>query len=424
MAATTDSVGTTWSGTYAFQAMQRVRPTSMDDLARVVSNASAMKVLGSGHSFNSIADSERGVQVDLSAMVGPPVLSADRTFVEVDAAMTYGALVPFLVDADLALANLASLPHITIAGSVATGTHGSGVHQPGLSQAVLAIQLLRADGALRWHDHADPAFDAMVVSLGALGIVTKLRLAVLPTFEIRQDTYQGITWSQLIDNLDTVLESAYSVSVFSRWTGQGPDHILCKSRVGDGLPQPELAHTRRVDQTLHPAWVSGESNQKVTEQAGVPGLWSDRLPHFKLGFTPSSGQEIQSEFFVPRADGPAAVAAIREVGHLISPALIISEIRAVAADPQWLSPASERDSTAFHFTWAPDIASVLSAVDVVQQALSDLDARPHWGKVFTYPGRLDAHYPRLDDFDALRRRLDPTDKFANDFIRRHVAAAN
>ncbi|MEO8749684.1 MAG: D-arabinono-1,4-lactone oxidase [Allobranchiibius sp.] len=424
MAATTDPVGTTWSGTYTFRAAQRVQPTCLDDLARVVSNASAVKVLGSGHSFNSIADSEHGVQVDLSVMVGPPVLSTDRTYVEVDAAMTYGVLVPFLVAADLALANLASLPHITIAGSVATGTHGSGVHQPGLSQAVLAIQLLRGDGSLRWYDRTDPTFDAMVVSLGALGIVTKLRLAVLPTFRICQDTYQGITWSQLIDSLDTVLESAYSVSVFSRWTGQGPDHILCKSRVGAGFSRPALPHTRRVDQTLHPAWVSGESNQKVTEQAGVPGLWSDRLPHFKLGFTPSSGQEIQSEFFVPRAAGPAAVAALREIGHLISPALIISEIRAVAADTQWLSPASKRDSVALHFTWAPNIPAVLSAVDAVQRALSDLDVRPHWGKVFTYPGRLDAHYPRLNDFDALRRRMDPTDKFTNDFIRRHVAVAN
>lgn len=424
MAATYEPVGTNWSGTYPFRAAGRVRPTSLTELTRMVTNAPAVKVLGSGHSFNGIADSEDGIQVDLSALIDPPVISADRRWVEVAGAMTYGALVPFLLDADLALANLASLPHITIAGSVATGTHGSGVDQPGLSQSVLAIELLHADGTLRWYDRTDPSFDAMVVSLGALGIVTRLRLQVIPTFQIRQDAFRGIMWGQLFDNLDVVLQSAYSVSIFSRWTGQGPDHILCKSRVDDGCTPPQLRHARRIDKTLHPAWANGASNENVTEQAGIPGLWSDRLPHFKMGFTPSSGQEIQSEFFVAREHGPAAAEAILRVGPRVSPALIISEIRAVGPDSQWLSPASGRHSVAFHLTWAPDTAAVLAAVDVVQEALAAFDPRPHWAKVFSYQGGLQAQYPQLRDFDALRRRLDPTDKFGNDFIHRHVADAD
>lgn len=420
MATTNQDISTNWSGTYPFQAARQVRPTSVDDLTQLVATAPSVKVLGSGHSFNGIADSEDGIQVDLSALIDPPVISADRRWVEVSGAMTYGALVPFLVAADLALANLASLPHITIAGSVATGTHGSGAHRPGLSQAVLAMELLHADGMRRWHDHTDEFFDAMVVSLGALGIVTKLRLSVVPTFEVRQDVFQGIQWDDLFESLDDVLQSAYSVSIFSRWTDDGPDHILCKSRLKDATP-PRLPHTRRVDRTLHPAWARGEPNRNVTEQAGVPGLWSDRLPHFKLGFTPSSGQEIQSEFFVPREHGPAAAEALLRVGHRISPALIVSEIRAVAADDQWLSPASGRDSVAVHLTWAPDTAAVLAAVDIVQETLAAFRPRPHWAKVFSYPGVLQAQYPRLGDFDKLRRRLDPSEKFSNDFIRRHVA---
>lgn len=416
-------VGTTWSGTYAFHANERVRPTSTEQLCRLVREAPRVKVLGSGHSFNGIADSEGGLQLDLSGLVEPPVISTDRMSVRVSGAMTYGALVPFLVDAGLALANLASLPHITIAGSVSTGTHGSGVHQPGLPEAVLAVQLLTSDGALQWYDRSDPQFDAMVVSLGALGILTRLRLAVEPAYEVRQDAFQGMRWEQLVDGLSATMMSAYSVSVFSRWVGDGPDHILLKSRVDECAGEPRLPHAHRLSETLHPAWVNGESNPKVTEQGGLPGLWSDRLPHFKMGFIPSSGREIQSEFFLPCADGSAAVEAMLSIGARICPALIISEIRAVAPDRQWLSPAHDRDSIAIHLTWRPDTAAALAAVEIVEIALAGFDIRPHWGKVFTHPGRLDTAYPRLDDFESLRRTLDPADSFLNDFITRHVSAA-
>ncbi|NYJ74630.1 FAD-binding protein [Allobranchiibius huperziae] len=423
--ATTDAQlrATNWSGTIDYRSGRRIRPASIEELRRVLREAPAAKVTGSGHSFNHVADSEQGWQLDLSGLVEPPVVSDDRSTVEVSGGMTYGALVPYLAQAGLALANLASLPHITIAGSVATGTHGSGVRRPGLASAVQAVQLLSADGEVRWFDRSDPRFAALVVSLGALGVVTRLRLSVEPAYQVRQDTFVGLTWSQLTAGLGAILESAYSVSVFGRWIGAGPDHIVLKSRLDEVTGTPAVPGAEWIKDTRHPSWGSGETNEKVTEQGGVPGLWSDRLPHFRMGFTPSSGAEIQSEFFVPAAQGAAAADALLQIGERIAPVTIVSEIRAVAADAQWLAPTYDRDSVVFHFTWRPDTAAASAAVDLVQQALAPFDPRPHWGKLFTYPGRLDAAYPRLDDFDAVRRELDPAGRFLNDFLRRHVVPA-
>ena len=399
-----------------------MRPDSIEQLRQVLNEAPAAKVTGSGHSFNHVADSEDGWLLDLSGLVVPPVVSADRGTVEVSGGMTYGALVPFLAREGLALANLASLPHITVAGSVATGTHGSGARQPGLASSVQAVQLMTADGELRWHDRSDPRFPALVVSLGALGVVMRLRLSIEPQFQVRQDTFVGLTWAELTAGLGTILGSAYSVSVFGRWVGPGPDHVVLKSRVDELRGTPTVPGAEWISDTRHPSWVSGEPSEKVTEQGGVPGLWSDRLPHFRMGFTPSSGAEIQSEFFVPAAQGAAAANALLTVGERIAPVIIVSEIRAVAGDGQWLSPSYDRDSVLFHFTWRPDTAAASAAVDEVQRVLAPFDPRPHWGKLFTYTGRLDAAYPRLDDFDAVRRELDPSGTFLNEFVRRHVAS--
>ncbi|WP_265446531.1 D-arabinono-1,4-lactone oxidase [Flexivirga meconopsidis] len=409
-----------WSGTYEYRAAKRLQPASIDELRQAVADAPAVKVAGSGHSFNGVADSENGWQLELSELIASPVVSPDRTTVEVSGAMTYGALVPHLADADLALANLASLPHITVAGSVATGTHGSGARQPGLAEAVDAIELLTADGQLRWYDRTDPVFPALVVSLGALGIVTRLRLRVEPSFEMRQDAFTGLSWGDLTGRLDEVLEAAYSVSVFGRWIGDGPDHLVLKSRLPAAVDRPDVPGAQWTSQTLHPLQASGATPDAVTEQGGRPGVWADRLPHFRLGFTPSAGAEIQSEFFLPRADGAAAIEALLAVGDAVAPALLVAEIRTVAAESQWLSPAFGRDSIAFHFTWRPDAEAVHEAVAVVEQALAPYDPRPHWGKVFVRPGRLTGTYPKLDDFERVRREFDPDGKFLNDFLREHV----
>lgn len=412
---------TNWSGTYDYRAVRRVQPATVEELQQLVADAPQAKVAGSGHSFNGIADSESGWQLDLSGLIAPPEVDDTTGTVTVSGGMQYGELVPALAASGRALPNLASLPHITIAGSVATGTHGSGVGQPGLASAVRAVELLTADGRLRWIDDSDERFGGVVVSLGALGVVTRLRLATVPEYAVRQDAFVGLSWRDLAARIDEVLAAAYSVSVFGRWVGPGPDHVIVKSIADDRAGQPELPGARWVADTLHPLQAAGATPDAVTEQGGVPGPWADRLPHFRLGFTPSAGAEVQSEFFVAAADAGRAVEALLGVGERIAPHLLVGEIRAVAAESAWLSPAHRRDSVAFHFTWKPELSAVHQAVGLVQEALADLAPRPHWGKVFTYPGRLDFAYDRLDDFDDLRRSLDPAGKFGNDFVDRHVA---
>lgn len=412
---------TNWSGTYAYRASRRERPETVEVLQQLVADAPAIKVAGSGHSFNGIADSEIGCQVELSDLIADPVVDPESGAVTVSGGMKYGDLVPHLAAAGRALPNLASLPHITVAGSVATGTHGSGVTQPGLAGAVEAVELLTADGQLRWLDRTSEHFDAVVVSLGALGIVTRLRLATVPDYEVRQDAFVGMSWDELAAQLDDVLAAAYSVSVFGRWIGPGPDHLIVKSRVGETPDRPSVTGADWTGDTLHPLQAAGATSEAVTVQGGAPGSWADRLPHFRLGFTPSAGAEIQSEFFVAREDAARGIEALLSVGEAVAPHLLVAEIRAIARDSQWLSPAYDRDSVAFHFTWKPDAVAVHEAVGIVEDALAPLAPRPHWGKVFTYPGRLDFAYERLDDFDDLRRALDPGGKFCNEFVARYVA---
>lgn len=408
---------TNWSGTYPYRAERELSPVDEAELASVVQQFTRIKVAGSGHSFNGIADSESGVRVSLRGLVRAPEIAEDRRSVVVSAGSTYGALVPVLQAADLALANLASLPHITVAGSVATGTHGSGVRQPGLSQAVLALEITDATGTSRWYDRTDARFPAMVVSLGAIGVVTRLRLAVEPSFQVRQDAFVDMTWDHLAAHLPEILRAAYSVSVFGRWVGPGPDHVILKSRTDRSDGQPVLPGATWTERTLHPLQAAGVTSDAVTEQGGVPGSWADRLPHFRLGFQPSAGAEVQSEFFVAAEHGPAAVQALLAVGEHLASTLYVAEIRAVAAETQWLSPAFARDSVAFHFTWKPEPDAVRRAVAVVQQALAPYDPRPHWGKVFVDEADAVRTYPKLAEFAAVRSEFDPEGKFQNDFLR-------
>jgi xylitol oxidase len=158
-----------------------------------------------------------------------------------------------------------------------------------------------------------------------------------------------------------------------------------------------------------------------TRQLGVPGPWQERLPHFRSGFTPSSGEELQSEFLLPRRHAIDALHALAAVRDQIAPVLQISEIRTIAADELWLSPCHRQDTVAFHFTWIKDAHAVLPVITLVEERLAPFAPRPHWGKLFTVPPDvLRSRYERLADFQALARDLDPAGKFAGGFVRRHL----
>ena len=415
-----DNGVTNWAGNVTFSADRVSRPTDLDELRRTVAAARSVRVLGTGHSFNRIADPDpAGTLLSVAGLPERYAVDRERSTVTVAAGMRHARVAELLQADGLALANLASLPHISVAGAVATGTHGSGEGNQGLASAVAALDLVGPDGDVTRLARGDEGFDGAPVHLGALGAVTAVTLDVEPSYQVAQHVYTGLDLDALAADPSAVLGAGYSVSVFTDWHASEA-RIWLKRRLdadtdADAAPTALLGAVQ-ADRPLHP--VPGVPATHCTEQLGVAGPWHERLPHFRPDFTPSAGEELQSEFLIPRTAAPAAFAALRALGGRIAPVLQISEIRAVAADRLWLSPAYGRDSVALHFTWVKDTAVVAPVLAAVEAALLPLGARPHWGKLFTLPpGEAAALYERADDFRKLARRHDPEGRFHNGFLR-------
>ena len=384
----------------------------------MVAESTRMRALGTGHSFNRIADTT-GELISTAALPTVADIDTAAATVTAGAGVRYGDLAQRLDAAGWALPNLGSLPHISVAGACATATHGSGDRNRNLPAAVRALDLVTADGSLLTLDRADSGrFPGAVVGLGALGIVTTLTLDLVPAFQVRQYVYEDLPAGQLTGHFDEIMGAAYSVSVFTGWQGGRHSQVWLKHREGD--PETFTAGrpwhgARPADGPRHP--VPGMPAATTTPQGGVPGPWHERLPHFRLGFTPSSGTELQTEYLLPRQAAVPAIEALSGLGELFAPVLQISEIRTVAADEAWLSTAYRQDSVALHFTWILDTGAVLPVIAAVERELVPLGARPHWGKVSGMaPEAVRARYPRWDDFRALARSLDPAGKFRNDFM--------
>ncbi|SEU45591.1 FAD-binding protein [Nonomuraea wenchangensis] len=396
-----------WAGNTAFRASDVHHPSSLDELRRLVAGSARVRALGSGHSFNDVADTT-GDLVVLDRMPDAVEIDSAAGRVRVPARMTYARLAPQLDAHGLALANLASLPHISVAGSVATGTHGSGDAIPSLAAAVSSLDLVTADGSTLTLARGDADFPGAVVALGALGVVTSLTLDVVPSFEVRQYVREGLPVEALA-HFDDIMAAGYSVSLFTDWR----ETRVWLKRAGD--PGDELPAdwygTRPADGPRHP--LPAMPADPCTTQLGVPGPWHERLPHFRADFEPSgAGDELQSELILPREHAVEALRALFAIGERIRPVLHISEVRTVAADDLWLSPFHGRDSVGVHFTWIKDPEGVRPVLELVEETLAPFGPRPHWGKLFT-------RWPSCPErFRSLAARLDPEGKFANDFTRR------
>jgi alditol oxidase len=407
-----------WAGTHAYRATRIHRPSTVEELQEIVARAPRIRVLGSRHSFSDIADSAE--LVSLEGLPADVVVDPDRMTVSVGAGVRYGALAEALNAEGLALHNLASLPHISVAGAIATATHGSGDGNGNLATAVAGLQLVTSDGELIDLARGGPDFDGIVVGLGALGAVVRVELDVEPSYEIRQRVFERLEWDALFEHFDAIAASGYSVSVFTRW-GEDVEQVWVKSRVADGPEdvRDELFGAVAATVERHP--IIGLDPVNCTPQLGVAGLWSDRLPHFRMGFTPSKGDEIQSEFFVPRGHAVAAFEAMRGLGDRLEPLLLVSEIRTMAADRLWMSPQCGQATAALHFTWKREPEAVRRALAEVEAALRPLGARPHWGKVFVARAAdIAPLYARLGDFVALMQRLDPRGAFRNAWLQERV----
>jgi alditol oxidase len=392
---------TNWAGNVTFGAKRVHRPSSIAELQRVVAGSERVRALGTGHSFNRIADSP-GDLVSVAELPRRIQIDADRSTVTVSAGTRYGELAERLHQAGFALRNLASLPHISVAGACATGTHGSGNRNGNLATAVSAMDMVTADGERITVDRATDRFDGMVVALGALGVVTALTLEVVPAFGVRQYVFEHLPRERFGEHL---FASAYSVSVFTDWTDPYTFDQVWLKCLDTGTAAPPRLDATPADGPRHP--IAGMPAANCTEQLGVPGPWHERLPHFRARFTPSSGEELQSEYFVPRQLAAEAVDAVTGIRDRVANAVQISELRTVAADELWLSPAYRRDSLAVHFTWVKDASVVLPVIDAVEERLAPLGARPHWGKLFHTQPEVE----RLPDFRGLLRDYDPGGKF-------------
>lgn len=403
-----------WAGNLTY-AGELVLPTTREEAARVVRDADAVRALGTRHSFSAIADTP-GILLSTAALPARVDIDSDARTARVSGGMRYGDVAERLQAEGWALGNLASLPHISVAGAIATGTHGSGDRNRSLAGAVAGVELLSADGSTRWFRRGDAEFPGVVVSLGALGVVLDVELDIEPTYDIAQAVYERVPWDAALHDLSAITALGHSVSVFSTWADTDvADQLWLKARVGEAPAPAGVFGAMPASGPRHP--LPGVSAENCTVQGGVAGPWLERLPHFRLGFTPSQGDELQSEYFVDRRDAPAALRALRELSPRFAPLLLVNEVRTIAADDLWLSGAHGRESVGLHFTWRRDEAGVRALLPAIEHALAPYAARPHWGKVFTMPAAdIRERYPRFDDAVALRRRLDPAGTFRNAFL--------
>jgi xylitol oxidase len=403
-----------WAGTFAYSAGRVVYARTVDDVRHAVLEGGRVRALGTRHSFNDLADTT-GTLISVSGIQPDPVLNPEARTVTIGAGVTYGALANWLEERGWALGNMASLPHITIGGAIATGTHGSGVGNQVLSAAVAGLQYVDAAGVVRDAWRGDPDFSGMPVGLGAFGIVTRVTLDIEPSYLIRQDVYVGLRWGRVLADLDDIMSAAYSVSLFTSWLGDSVQHAWVKRRLA-GPDDPVAAEFFGARLATGPVRLADAPADNLTP-LGVTGPWSQRLPHFRADAVPSNGNEIQTEFFVPMSQGAAALEAVRGLRKRLARVLLVSEIRAIAADDLWLSGASGRPTLALNFTWRHDARKVVGLLPGLQEALAPFDARPHWGTVWRRFS-LNLLYPRLTNARDLFERLDPNGTFSNDHLQR------
>ncbi|MBO0983472.1 D-arabinono-1,4-lactone oxidase [Rathayibacter sp. SD072] len=410
-----------WAGTYEYHAADILEPESIEEVQSLVRSSDRIRALGTRHSFNALPDTP-GTLVHLGRIAPEPVIDAEASTITVGGSTRYGIVASHLHAAGYALHNMGSLPHISVAGAISTGTHGSGDRNANLSSAVSALEIVTADGSLRTIRRGEPGFEGVVVGLGAFGIVTRVTLDIQPTFDVRQDAFVDLPWDRVLDDFDAITSSAYSVSLMTHWSSPTVEQLWLKTKVEKGsVADVDATHLGAVAASASLFAVSEGVDSNLNPFGGSVGPWSERLPHFRLDREPSAGDEIQSEYMVPRDRIREAIVALRAIGDRIDEVLLITELRTMAGDDQWLSPASGRDSVGIHFTFAKDRAGVDAVLPAVEGALLPLGARPHWGKHFLVGAdEIAPLYPHLPEWRALVGEWDPSGRFASDFVRERL----
>lgn len=413
---------TNWAGNLTYSTSNVYYPKTVEEVQSIVKQCNKLTALGSKHSFNTIANNTNNL-VSLRDMNKIVSLNKTENTITIEAGLRYGDFAPYLDEQGYALANLASLPHITVAGACATGTHGSGITHGNLSTSVAAIEFVNAAGdviTLSKQKDGDVFYGA-VVHLGALGVITKVTLDIIPTFKMKQLVYLNMPMEELKNNFAAIQAEGYSVSLFTDWQNKNINEVWIKSKVNenDAAPAPVLFGAALATKNMHP--IATESAENVTDQMGVPGAWYERMPHFKMGFKPSAGKELQAEYFVPAEHAYDAIMAVETLHEKITPHLFITEIRTINADELWMSPCYKQTSVAIHFTWKQETEAVMNLLPQVEAQLTPFNVKPHWAKLFTLePKVLQSRYEKLAAFKELVATHDPEGKFRNEFLEKNI----
>jgi len=413
---------TNWAGNLTYGTSNVYYPKTVEEVQEVVKKCDKLTALGSKHSFNTIANNTNNL-LSLRDMNKVLSLDTNANTITIESGLRYGDFAPYLDEHGYAVANLASLPHITVAGACATGTHGSGITNGNLSTAVTAIEFVNAAGdivTLSKQKDGD-AFYGAIVHLGAIGIVTKLTLDIIPAFKMKQLVYLDMPMAELKNNFANIQAQGYSVSLFTDWKNKNINEVWIKSRVAesDTAAAAELYGATIATKNMHP--IASESAENVTDQMGVPGPWYERMPHFKMGFKPSAGKELQAEYFVPFEHAYDAIMAVEQLHEKITPHLFITEMRTIHADEFWMSPCYKQDAVAIHFTWKQETEAVMNLLPQIEAQLAPFNAKPHWAKLFTMqPKLLQSRYQKLAAFKQLVATYDPGGKFRNAFLEKNI----
>lgn len=407
--------------TYTTDVLHEV--TSIEQIQALVRSQENVKAAGTAHTFNGITDTSHS-RISLKRMPGIVHLNAADRTVTVNAGIRYDQLCPVLHLQGFALPSLASIMELSIVGACATAAHGSGNKCGNLATAISALEMVTGNGdVVKLTREADgDVFSGAVVGLGALGVVTEVTLDLQPAFTMRQYVYENLPLAAVKAHFEAIMSTAYSVSLFTDWQGERVDQVWVKIRDDDdaSFTAPDVFFgAKRQRKNLNMNF--GSHVEHCSEQMGVPGPSHERLPHFRVGFLAPLGNELQSEYFVPRRHAVDAIMAVHKLRDQVTPHLFVSEIRTIAADDLWMSPCFGRDSVAIHFTWKHEGAAVRRVLPAIESALAPFDPRPHWGKLFAMaPWELQSKYAKLNDFLRLAAKFDPHGKFRNEFLDSNV----
>ncbi len=410
-----------WCGHVAYGAACFHQPTSVAEIQEIVRTAEKVRVIGSRHCFNDIADTN-GDLLWLGNMDNTVAIDPERRTVTVNAGITYRELCPQLHEAGYALPNLASLDHITVIGACMSATHGSGDNLGNLATVVSGLEMVTASGDLvtLTREQDGDTFNGAVVALGALGVVTKVTLDLQPAFYLQQEVYEKLPMSALYDHFDEIMGAGYSVSPFPTWQYDYCDTIWVKRLIEgtEPVPAPIDFYGAPLSNQRGP---SDEFSDRYWTHHGLPGPWHERLTHFYFKDAWAVGNELQSEYFVAREHAVDAMRAVAKLREGLGPILGVTEIRSVAADQLWLSPSYGQDIVGIHFNWFKNWQGVSQFLPILEETLKPFAPRPHWGKLFGIaPADVQAAYPRMADFRELATAFDPQGKFRNPYIERYI----